>query len=96
MAQTGARARLSFAERILTFAAGGIKSIDVSDCGLSDLRIETCESGLNVESAELQLHRFPSLQHVNMSGNPYLGSAGVTAILSSLAGAWHRQAHARG
>ena len=39
-------------------------------------------------SAELQqLHRFPALQHVNVSGNPMLGSAGVTAIVSSLAGA---------
>jgi hypothetical protein len=33
-----------------------------------------------------QLHRFPALQHVNVSGNPSLGSAGVTAILSSLVG----------
>ncbi len=40
-------------------------------------------------SAELQqqLHRFPALQHVNISRNPSLGSAGVTAIASSLAGA---------
>ena len=40
-------------------------------------------------SAELQqqLHRFPALQHVNVSVNPLLGSAGVTAIVSSLAGA---------
>jgi hypothetical protein len=52
----------------------------------------------SIVAAELQQHlqRFPSLQHVNMSGNPYLGSAGVTAILSSLAGALHRQARARG
>ena len=40
-------------------------------------------------AAELQqhLHRFFALQHVNVSGNPTLGSAGVTAIVSSLAGA---------
>ena len=40
-------------------------------------------------SAELQqhLHRFPALQHVNVSGNPTLGSAGVATIVSSLAGA---------
>ena len=40
-------------------------------------------------SAELQQHlrRFPALQHVNVSVNPLLGSAGVTAIVSSLAGA---------
>jgi hypothetical protein len=40
-------------------------------------------------AAELQqlLHRFPALQHVNVSGNPSLGSAGVTAFVSSLAGA---------
>jgi Ran GTPase-activating protein (RanGAP) involved in mRNA processing and transport len=39
-------------------------------------------------AAELQqhLHRFPALQHVNVPGNP-LGSDGVTAIVSSLAGA---------
>jgi hypothetical protein len=28
---------------------------------------------------------------VNVSGNHTLGSAGVTAFVSSLAGAWHRQ-----
>ena len=40
-------------------------------------------------SAELQqqLHHFSALQHVNISFNPSLGSAGVTAIVSSLAGA---------
>ncbi len=48
-------------------------------------------------SAELQkqLLGFSSLQHVNISGNPLLGSAGVTAIVSSLAGAFHRQTHER-
>jgi hypothetical protein len=40
-------------------------------------------------SVELQklLQSFPALQHVNVSGNFLLGSAGVTAIVSSLAGA---------
>jgi hypothetical protein len=40
-------------------------------------------------AAELQQHlqRFPALQHVNMSDNPFLGTSGVTAIISSLAGA---------
>jgi hypothetical protein len=40
-------------------------------------------------SAELQqqLHCFPALQHVNVSVNPSLLSAGVAAIVSSLAGA---------
>ena len=40
-------------------------------------------------SVELQhhLHRFPALQHVNVSGNPTLGSDGVTTFVSSLAGA---------
>ena len=40
-------------------------------------------------SAELQqhLHRFPALQHVNLSRNPTLRSAGVAAIVWSLAGA---------
>jgi len=43
----------------------------------------------SIVSAELQqqLQRFPALQQVNMSGNPFLGTAGVTAIISSLAGA---------
>jgi hypothetical protein len=42
----------------------------------------------SIVAAELQQHlqRFPALQHVNMSGNPFLGSDGVTAIVSSLAG----------
>ncbi len=58
-------------------AAGDIKSIDVSNCGLKQA------------SAELQQHlqRFTALQHVNMSGNPLLGTAGVTTIVSSLVGA---------
>ena len=58
-------------------AAGDITSIDVSKCDLDQA------------SAELQQHlqRFPALQHVNMSGNPLLGTAGVATILSSLAGA---------
>ena len=58
-------------------AAGDIKSIDVSECGLKQA------------SAELQQHlqRFPALQHVNMSVNPLLGSDGVTMIVSSIAGA---------
>jgi hypothetical protein len=40
-------------------------------------------------AAELQQHlqRFTALQHVNMSGNPVLGTVGVTTIVSSLAGA---------
>ncbi len=58
-------------------AAGDIKSIDMSDCRLHEKCVELQE----------QLHRFPALQHVNVSGNPALGSAGVTAILSTLAGA---------
>ena len=64
-------------ERVLIAAEGDIKSIDVSECGLKQA------------SAELQqqLQRFPALQHVNMSGSPLLGSGGVTAIVSSLAGA---------
>jgi len=35
----------------------------------------------------LVLQKLHSFQHVNMSGNPLLGSDGVTAIVSSLAGA---------
>jgi hypothetical protein len=33
------------------------------------------------------LQKFHSFQHVNLSGNPLLGTAGVTSIVSSLAGA---------
>ena len=36
---------------------------------------------------QLHLQRFTALQHVNVSGNPFLGTAGVTEIVSSLAGA---------
>jgi len=64
-------------DRVLIAAAVDMTSIDVSECGLKQA------------SAELQQHlqRFPALQHVNISGNPLLGSDGVTAIVSSLAGA---------
>jgi len=76
VAWASACARLRFEERVLIAAAGDIKSIDVSKCGLKQA------------STELQQHlqRFPTLQHVNISGNPLLGSDGVTAIVSSLAG----------
>ena len=59
-------------------AAAAVQSINLSHNGLTP-----------TISAELQqqLHRFPALQHVNVSGNPTLRSAGVTAIVSSLAGA---------
>ena len=42
-------------------------------------------------AAELQQHlpRFPALQRVNVSINPFLGRAGVALIASSLPGAWH-------
>jgi len=59
-------------------AATSIKSINISRSFLT-----------STVAAELQQHlqRFPALQHVNMSGNPLLGTAGVTAIVSSFAGA---------
>jgi len=54
-------------------------------------------SSLNISKLELTpqksyeialvLQNLHSFQHVNMSGNPLLGTAGVTAIVSSLAGA---------
>ena len=54
-------------------------------------------SSLNISKLELTLQKsrdialvlqkFHSFQHVNISGNPLLGSDGVTAIVSSLAGA---------
>jgi len=64
-------------EHVLIAAAGDMTSIDVSECSLKQT------------SAELQQHlqRFPALQRVNISGNPFLGTAGVTAIVSSLVGA---------
>jgi len=59
-------------------AAASVKSINISHTLLA-----------SIVAAELQQHlrRFPALQHVNMSGNPLLGSGGVTSIVSSLAGA---------
>jgi hypothetical protein len=59
-------------------AAASVKSINIS-CNLLTSTI----------AAELQQHlqRFTALQRVNMSGNPFLGTAGVTEIVSSLAGA---------
>ena len=62
---------------VVIAAAGDIKSIDLSECRLHEVGVEL----------QQQLHRFPALQHVNVSVNPSLGSAGVTAIVSSLAGA---------
>jgi hypothetical protein len=72
-----ARSRLCHRKRILIAASGDIKSVDVSHCGIVEVSVELKQ----------HLHRFPALQHVNVSGNPTLGSAGVTAIVSSLAGA---------
>jgi hypothetical protein len=72
-----ARCRLCHRVRVVIAAAGDIKRLDVSDCGMYEVSVEL----------QQQLHRFPALQHVNISGNPSLGSAGVTAIVSSLAGA---------
>jgi hypothetical protein len=59
-------------------AAASVKSINMSH----NLLYSTV-------AVELQQHlqRFSALQHVNMSGNPFLGTAGVTAIVSSLIGA---------
>jgi len=67
-----------FSVLISSSAAASVKSINMSHSFLT-----------SVVAAELQQHlqRFPALQHVNMSGNPLLGTAGVTAIVSSLAGA---------
>jgi hypothetical protein len=63
-------------------AAASVKSISLSWNWLTpDVSVEL----------QQQLRRFPALQHVNVSGNHTLGSAGVTAFVSSLAGAWHRQ-----
>jgi hypothetical protein len=61
----------------VTAAAGDIKILDLSECKMHEVSVEL----------QQQLHRFPALQHVNVSGNPSLGSAGVTTIVSSLAGA---------
>ena len=62
-------------------AAASVKSISLSRNWLTpDVSVEL----------QQQLRRFPALQHVNVSGNHTLGSAGVTAILSSLAGVYHR------
>jgi len=59
-------------------AAASVKSISMSHNWLA-----------SIVAAELQQHlqRFNALQHVNMSGNPLLGFAGVASIVLSLAGA---------
>ncbi len=57
----------------------------MSDCGLDEV---------SVTAQKQLLHRFPALEHVNISGNPKLGAAGVTSLVSSLAGAYHQQTHA--
>jgi Ran GTPase-activating protein (RanGAP) involved in mRNA processing and transport len=59
-------------------AAAAVQSINLSNNWLTP-----------TISANLQqlMHRYLALQHVNLTGNPSLGSAGVTAIVSSLAGA---------
>jgi hypothetical protein len=72
-----ARSRICHRKRVLIAAAGDIKSLDVSNCRMNEVSVEL----------QQLLHRFSVLQHVNVSGNPSLGSAGVTAIVSSLAGA---------
>ena len=61
-------------------AAASVTSIDMSHNWLTPS-----------VAAELQQHlqRFPALQRVNVSSNPFLGRAGVALIESSLPGAWH-------
>jgi hypothetical protein len=61
-------------------AAASVKSINLSHNWLTPT--------ISVELQQL-LHHFPALQHVNISANLLLGSAVVTAIISSLAGAEH-------
>jgi hypothetical protein len=68
---------LRIAERGLIASAGDMKVIDVSRLCLKQVSKEFQE----------HLKRFPSLQHINISDNPDLGIAGVSAILSSLPGA---------
>jgi hypothetical protein len=77
VAWASACARLSLEKRVVIAFAGDIKGIDMTDCGLT------------LASAELQqqLQRLSTLRHANMSGNPLLGTTGVTAIVSSFAGA---------
>jgi hypothetical protein len=72
-----ARSRQCNRKRVLIAASGDIKSLDVSNCGIVEVSVEL----------QQHLRRFPAIQHVNVSVNPTLGSAGVTAIVSSLAGA---------
>jgi Ran GTPase-activating protein (RanGAP) involved in mRNA processing and transport len=78
LAHTHACGFASFSVLTPSSAAACVKSINLSDNLLTSTVV-----------AELQQHlqRFPALQHVNMSDNPFLGTSGVTAIISSLAGA---------
>ncbi len=72
--------------KISSAAAASVKSINLSHNWLNPI--------ISVELQQL-LHRFPALQHVNVSVNLTLGSAGVTSIVSSLTGAYYWQTHAR-
>jgi hypothetical protein len=72
---------LAFAFSTLTLssaAAACVKSINLGHNWLTPT--------ISVKLQQL-LHHFHALQHVTISGNPSIGSAGVTAIVSSLAGA---------
>jgi hypothetical protein len=72
---------LAFAFSALTLssaAAASVKSINLGHNRLTPT--------ISVELQQL-LQSFPALEHVNVSGNFLLCSAGVTAIVSSLAGA---------
>jgi hypothetical protein len=75
--QTYACSRLYQRKFVVIAAAGDIQSLDLSNCGIHEVSDELRQ----------QLHLFPALEHLNVSCNPSLGSAGVTAIVSSLAGA---------
>ena len=78
LAHTHACVFASFSVLTPSSAAACVKSINLSDNLLT-----------STIAAELQQHlqRFPALQRVNMSGNPFLGTAGVTEIVSSIGGA---------
>jgi len=59
-------------------SAASVKSINLSNNWLTPT--------ISIELQQL-LHCFPALVHVKISGNPKLGAAGVTSLVSSLAGA---------
>jgi hypothetical protein len=81
----------SFAPALSTPAFSTLTPSSASAASVKSINLSRNFLTLTI-SVELQqlLHCFPALECVNISVNPLLGSAGVNAIVSSLAGALYR------